>query len=148
MILTRDKHKVVYVGRCNSEVMYVGRGCIGRAGNLIGKGHHIDYDFDEVEILGPYTDEESRILEKSLIEEHTPHLNKKLNPSYSLKEAIQARAVRRRIEREAAAEKIYRMQISREVILQRIKAGENMSQIAREFGVSRQRIHQIKSKYL
>lgn len=158
MILTKDKNEVVYIGRRDSKIMYVGRGQIGRAGNLMGHGHHIEEDFDEVEILGPYTHEESVLTEKRLIEEHTPVFNKNLNPKYSLREEINARgsfnrqkisarARARRLEREAAAERIYQRQGYREEVLNRIQAGDKLAQIARDFGVSRQRIHQIKTRY-
>lgn len=143
MILTKDKYEVVYIGRHNSEILYVGRGHISRPASLICTGHHIDYDFDEVEILGPYTHEESMVLEQSLIEEHTPIFNKKMNPKYSLRAEVRARARDKRIERD---ERIYQKETAKEMILERIKAGDKMAQIARDFGVSRQRIHQIKNK--
>ena len=81
MIFTPEHNKVVYVAKKNGKVMYVGRGNVSRAICLLEQnGHHIVGAFDQVEVLGPYSHDESKVVEKDLIKLHHPELNDYHNP--------------------------------------------------------------------
>jgi AraC-like DNA-binding protein len=155
MILTKDKNRIVYIGRLNGKIHYIGRGYITRAISLINQnGHHIEFDFDEVELLGPYSYEESKDIEKQLIEQHLPELNKKIKigteylttNSYKIMERKIRRIEKKEEERRQFKERQQKKLDKKEYIINQIKEGISLSEIARNLGCTRQYIHKIKKE--
>lgn len=152
MILTKDKNRVVYIGRYNGAITYIGRGHLNRPISLLEKkGHHIEGDFDEVEIIGPFSYEESKLKEKEMIEEFLPALNTqirkgvaKMGRMMEAKLRKEERLLKREAERVEYEERRKSRNETKTAILARIEEGSTLAAIARDFGVSRQYIHQLK----
>lgn len=137
MIFTAEATKIVYIAKTGGAVTYVGRGHVSRAISLIEqRGHHISGTFDEVEVLGPYTHDQSKLIEKSLIRKYQPPLNDYHNPD---KRVVHISPNLSRGRPEGFTEKT-------QCIIDDINSGElSQSEIARKYGVSRQRIHNLKN---
>ena len=161
MILTKDKNRVVYIGRYNGAITYIGRGHLNRPISLLEqKGHHhIEGDFDEVEIIGPFSYEESKLKEKEMIEEFLPALNTQIRKTFVAKMArmmeVKLRKeerllrkeeslLKREAERAGYEERRKSRNETKTAILARIEEGSTLSDIARDFSVSRQYIHKLK----
>ena len=153
MILTKDKNRVVYIGRSNGSITYIGRGHLNRPISLLEqKGHHIKEDFDEVEIIGPFSYEESKLKERELIEEFLPVLNTQIRKGaegagrmMEIKLRREERLVKREAEKAGYEERRRFRNERKAAILAKIKEGVTLADVARDFNVSRQYIHKLKN---
>ena len=141
MIIKPGQTKIVYIGRKNGEIRYIGRGYITRAIGLMEGEHHIVDAFDEVEVLGPMSHEESVVLEKKLILEHCPPLNdiynREKHPLHGYVPTGIPRGRPKGLEQKG------------EMILEDLRAGElTQAEIARKYEVSRQRVNNLKSRFI
>jgi hypothetical protein len=144
MILTRlkpGKTKFVYIGRKDGKIQYIGRGNLSRAVLLIEGNHHIKAEFDEVEVLGPMSFDESVHLERDMIFEYVPPLNDTFNrEKHPLNGYIPTGIPRGRPK--GPEEKT-------QLIIEDIMAKDmSQSEIARKYNVSRQFIHRVKKRHV
>jgi hypothetical protein len=151
MILTKTKNRVVYIGKIGDQIKYIGRGYFTRAVSLLDQnGHHIEADFDQIEILGPYSYEESKNMEKQLIEEYLPELNYqiKISAEKTMKRKIDRleKKLKRKKEREQFHNRVQSRFEKRQYIVEQIEKGIKLAEIARELDVSRQYISKIKKE--
>ena len=139
MRLHKNKKTVVYVGfNHKDEPVYVGRGSLKRAGCLIFNTelHSVKTDekfsIEYVDIHGPYTTEESIEKEKELVSLYRYDYN-----LYNIQ--LNYDNDRRYTEPSTELGKN---------ILNELKEGKlTQSDIARKYGVSRQRVSQVKQTY-
>ena len=155
MLLTKDKNRVVYIGRLDGQIKYIGRGYIKRAISLLNQdgGHHVESEFDEVEVLGPYSYEESKDMERRLIEDHLPELNNKIKIVAERNKTNVEKFMERKLRQIEREEDHRQFQERQEIkikrkhyILEQIDKGVGLSKIARDLGVSRQYIHKLKQE--
>lgn len=149
MIFTTERTKIVYLGKKNDDVLYVGRGNAARAISLVEQRgyHHVADDFDEVEILGPYTIDESIDIEKSLIQQHLPKHNDYHNPTKRVvHEKVRKRTVHEKIHVKRGRPHGYTDKTR--MIMDDLSEGVmTQAEIARKHGVSRQHVNGIKKNF-
>jgi hypothetical protein len=141
MIIKPGQTKIIYVGKKNGEIRYVGRGYISRAIGLMEGNHHIIDEFDEIEVLGPMSHEESVALEKKMILEHCPPLNNIHNrEKHPLHGYVPTGIPRGRPK--GPDEK------SQLIIDELLDSGLPQAAIARKYGISRQAVNNVKQRYI
>jgi len=137
MILTKEKSKIVYVGYKENEIIYIGRGDIGRAGILINEKHHSEASPDKVEILGPYTYQESRDLESQMILKHKPKYNKNGTEIIDVKKYYNYEKKPKR----GPSPNV-------QMIIDDLQAGDKQVEIAKRYAVSRQYVYNVKKRWV
>lgn len=142
MILTKEKSKVVYLGKNPSgEVIYVGRGGLNRPQALIEDtcthgAQIIDDEVVEVEILGPFTLQESKDKECELIKIYQSTVCN-VHHNRPKKQASGIRGRKKGMTQQTAE------------ILELLREGElKQSEIANRYNLSRQQIYNLKAYHL
>ncbi len=145
MIFTTEANKVVYVAKKDGKVMYVGRGSVSRAISLLEQsGHHIVGDFDQVEVLGPYTHEDSKLVEKDLVLQYHPELNDYLNPDKRTVRPRNSKRTTTRLPRANRGRPIGYGEKTQAILNDLSEGTLSQAQIARKYGVSRQHVNGLK----
>ena len=131
VIFTKTTNKCVYLGRIAGVVVYIGRGSVGRAAQLLEGGHHSGALIDQVEVLGPFTNQESCEVETNLITLHQPKYN-----IYGIHPGS-----KRLFDENKANPKT-------RAIIECLRRGDWLADIARKFDTSIQNVHIMKSRYV
>lgn len=140
MLLTKEKSKIVYVGYKEHEIVYIGRGDLSRASLLLSERHHSEASPDKVEILGPYSYQESRDIESQMILKYKPKYNKYCTENIDIKKYYTYEKKPKSVSREPSP--------NVQMIIDDLQAGDKQVEIAKRYGVTRQYITNIKKRWM